>query len=196
MIPQYVLHLLSGGMDSTVLLYDLLDSGARVHCLLFDYAQTHIKELGYAKIHCEKTNVQFTVVELHRIHGLFKHTMLTGQEDGSVVVPNRNAIFLNIAAAIAVGSKSDAVSIAVNSDDKEMFPDCRSQFIGQQRFMWKDLGLGIELWAPYLHKTKREIYQRGLELKVDLDNTWTCYRDGQKPCGTCHACKTRHDATI
>ena len=63
MIPRTIIHLLSGGMDSVVLLYDLLDQGHEVHCLLFDYGQRHVKELDFAKWHCEHRSVLWTLVK-------------------------------------------------------------------------------------------------------------------------------------
>ena len=47
-------HLFSGGLDSTVLLYDLLDQEHHVECLLFHYGQRHAKELQFAGATCQK----------------------------------------------------------------------------------------------------------------------------------------------
>ena len=43
-----VVLILSGGLDSTTLLYDLIDQGVTVHHIGFNYGQRHSKELTMA----------------------------------------------------------------------------------------------------------------------------------------------------
>lgn len=41
---------------------------------------------------------------------------------------------------------------------------------------------------------KNAILKKGLELKVDYSDTWTCYKGGEKACGRCGACRERLEA--
>lgn len=187
--------LLSGGLDSVTLLYDLKHTYPHdiIHCVLFDYGQTHIKELKFARQHCEWLVAPYEVAELHRIKGLFKHCALT-DGDGSVVVPNRNAVFLNIAASIAAGMGFGKVCYACNSDDAVMFPDCRQGFVESINQTLKEAHTGVVVAAPYIGMTKKQIVNKAHYLGIPLLYTWSCYSDQETPCGTCEACRLRMNA--
>jgi 7-cyano-7-deazaguanine synthase len=194
------IHLFSGGLDSTVLLYDLLDQGAHVHCLLFDYGQRHSKELRYAAKTCAKLSLPFDRIELpHKLFGRSSLTTNSGPLTGkATVVPNRNMVMLSMAASFALSCGGTAITWAVNADDEATYPDCRIEFY---RAMNAALRIcdnrRMEIHAPYLTggKTKVEIVRLGLRLNVPFEETWSCYMGGDEPCGECGACKVR-DAAI
>lgn len=183
------LHLFSGGMDSTVLLYDLLELGHSVHCVLFDYQQRHVKELTFAKQHCQIKKVPYTVITLPQLKG----SELT-DGSGGVVVPNRNAILLNVAVNLAVGLQADLVTFGANADDESVFPDCRKLFVDTLNASVKAAGYNIKILAPYLDWPKWKIGAKAQDMKIPISETWSCYRGGEKPCGECLACITREAA--
>lgn len=189
MIPTFVVHLLSGGLDSVVMLYDLVGEGSKVHCVLFDYEQRHIKELEFAKLHCKRLSIEFTLIKLPQLRG----SLLT---DGSntFVVPNRNAILLSLAVNVAVKAKAELVTFAANKDDEEVFPDCRQGFILAFNEMLKAAGLNVQVAAPYIDKSKAWIAALGNNIGVTLSDTWSCYQGGLQPCGKCPACLKREAA--
>lgn len=189
MIPKTIIHLLSGGMDSVVMLYDLFAQGHNLHCVLFHYEQRHAKELDYAKFHCKRLSVLFTVLVLPQLRG---SELTDGQ--GSVIVPNRNAIFLSHAVNIAVAAKADTVTYACNADDETRFPDCQLAFVQAFNAMLKASEVNVEVCAPYIDKAKWWIGGLARELKVPLEETWSCYRGGKEPCGECPACLKRIEA--
>ena len=194
MPPKHVIHLLSGGLDSTVLLYDLIHQGHQgcaVHCVLFDYGQRHGVELNYARKHCEATGTKHTLVELWRVKNLFLRCALT-DGNGSNIVPNRNAIMLNIASALAVSAGAESVTIACNADDADMFHDCRPEFIAATNESLRAAGVPVEVCAPYLHLTKREIVGIAKRIGAPYLDTVSCYTGND--CGTCDACRKRNDA--
>lgn len=194
------IHLFSGGLDSTALLYDLLDQGAHVHCLLFDYGQRHSKELRYAAKTCEKFSLSYDRIDLpHKLFGRSSLTKSEGPLTGkSTVVPNRNMVMLSMAASFALSCGGTAVTWAANADDEATYPDCRIEFY---RAMNAALRIcdnrRMEIHAPYLTggKTKADIVRLALHLKVPLEETWSCYQGGDIPCGKCGACEVR-DAAI
>lgn len=188
MQPKFIILLLSGGLDSTVLLYWLLNKGFRVHCVLFDYGQRHQTELNYAKAHCRKTESLFTILSIPTLNG----SKLTDGSD-SWVVPNRNAVMLSMAVNLAVVAKADSVAYACNADDQADFPDCRPKFL--EAFNTASiLATGIEVTAPFMDITKRQIVEIGRGLGVDMSETWSCYAGGNEPCGKCPACLKREAA--
>jgi 7-cyano-7-deazaguanine synthase len=194
MVPQKVIHLLSGGLDSTVLLYDLINQRCDVHCVLFNYGQRHARELSAAESICSNLNHGFTVrvgwtnIRLPKIPG----SSLT-DGSGSKVVPNRNAIFLSVAVSIAVNAGAESVTIACNKDDANDFLDCRREFIHAMNAA-SMAGAGVEICAPYINLTKRQIVSLGRSLDVPIEGTWSCYEGGFAPCGACDACLKRAEA--
>ncbi len=189
MIPNPVVLLLSGGLDSVVLLYDLVEQGRVVHCVPFDYGQRHVQELNWAKHHCHRLGVLFTVISLPQLKG----SELT-DGTGGVIVPNRNAIFLSHAVNVAVVAGAETVYFAANKDDEAVFPDCRMAFVQTFNNMLRTANIAVEVCAPYFDKSKAWIAAKGRDLGVSFSETWSCYRGGLKPCGECAACKKREEA--
>lgn len=184
-----IIHLLSGGLDSTVLLYDLINQGHQAHCALFRYGQKHAQELSFAMGHCRRLGVLFTTLETPHLRG----SQLT-DDSGTFVVPNRNAILLSIAANLAEAARAEAVTFGCNLDDSEIFPDCRPDFVARMNDALKSAGSKVEVCAPYISKTKKEIVAIGRCLNVPMHDTWSCYRGGSHHCGTCPACVNRVEA--
>lgn len=189
MMPKTIVHLLSGGMDSVVLLYDLHAQGHSLHCVLFDYKQQHVQELTWARHHCHRLNVLFTTVEIPQLVG----SSLTDGK-GGVVVPNRNAILLSLAVNLAVKASAETITYACNKDDDAVFPDCRRAFVQAFNELLLVSHIDIEVCAPYMDKAKWEIADLGRQIGVNFDETWSCYRGGAEPCHECAACKKREEA--
>lgn len=180
MLPNTIVHLLSGGLDSVTLLYDLHAKDQRVHCLLFDYKQQHVKELEFAEYHCKRLGIPFTKKEIPALNGL---------TDENWVVPNRNAILLSLAVNLALQANAEIVTIGCNADDAEAFPDCRPEFLTAINQTVKAAGYKIEIAAPFLTWPKAKIKRLASDYSLNSTDFWTCYRGKEKPCGECLACK-------
>lgn len=199
---------LSGGMDSTTLLYHLLNLGDEVEAVSFDYGQRHKKELSFASRVCERLGIPHQIVDISNIVGLLGGSALTSSEvevpeghyeDESMkatVVPNRNMIMLAIATGYAVFKKFDRIATAVHAGDHAIYPDCRPKFIGCMRSIMSVANHEVvDLYAPYLFKTKTEICVEGLSFGIDYENdTWSCYKGGEEHCGVCGTCVERDEA--
>ena len=198
--------LLSGGMDSTTLLYYLLNKGHEVYCLSFDYNQKHKKELLAAQEITRLTNTPHKVVDITGIHELINESSLTSNkpvpkghyEDKSMqstVVPNRNMILLSLAIAYAVNIGADKVAYAAHSGDHAIYPDCRPEFFFKMNEVSKISNYNsVQVIAPFLKIDKIAIAEIGLRLQVPFNKTWTCYEGKDKPCGKCGACTERKEA--
>lgn len=197
--------ILSGGLDSTTMLYDYADSIALA--LSFDYGSNHNKkELAFAAYHCNQLGIEHIIIPLEFIHQYFHSSLLSGAEaipEGqyddesmrSTVVPFRNGIMLAIAAGMAEDRRLARILMANHSGDHAIYPDCRPEFV-QALAAAVQAGTynGVELFTPYTHWTKTDIARRGKELGIDYSKTWSCYKGGEKHCGKCGTCTERRQA--
>ena len=199
---------ISGGMDSTTLLYKVIKEGFEVSALSFDYGQRHKKELEVAKQTCDKLGVLHKVIDLTSVGQVMKNSALTDDIDVPeghyadenmklTVVPNRNMIMASIAVAEAVSVEAEAVYLGVHAGDHDIYPDCRKEFIEKLSEVTKIANYHpVEIRAPYLEMDKGDILIEGKELHVDYGLTWTCYKGGDKPCGKCGSCVERAEGFV
>lgn len=206
-----VVTVVSGGLDSTVLAYHLLDLGWQVWTISFDYGQRHARELDSAQRQAEKLGVTHDVVDLRSVGRLLGGSALTDEAvdvpDGhytdtsmrSTVVANRNAIFTSVAVGVAVSESARAVALGIHAGDHPIYPDCRPEFVAaaEQLALVANEGFvtdGFQLLTPWLHRSKADIVRRGDELVVPFADTWSCYRGGERHCGRCGTCVERREA--
>jgi len=198
--------ILSGGMDSTTLLYDIKQKGYEVYALGFDYGQKHKKELIYAKKTCNKLKVPFKIINLKVLSELAPSALTRkdwkipkGHYEEEVmkqtVVPNRNMVFLSLATSFAISMKAKKLFYGAHGGDHVIYPDCRSKFV---EAMKKAIELcdweKVRLEAPYLKLHKEDILKKGFKLGVDYKLTWSCYLGNEKACGECGVCVERLEA--
>ncbi|WP_290596329.1 MULTISPECIES: 7-cyano-7-deazaguanine synthase QueC [unclassified Archaeoglobus] len=203
--------LLSGGVDSSTLLYYLLDKGYRVYALTFYYGQKHSKELESAKKVAENAKsrgeVEHITVDISTIHDLISFGALTGKEEipkkfyteesqKITIVPNRNMILLSIAAGYAVKMSAKEVYYAAHLSDYSIYPDCRKEFVKalDTAVYLGNLWNPVEVKAPFVDMTKADIVKLGLRLDVPYELTWSCYEGGERPCLSCGTCLERTEA--
>lgn len=197
--------IVSGGMDSVTLLYDYKDRIALG--ISFDYGSNHnAKEIPFAKLHCERLGIKHITIPLDFMHQYFKSSLLEGadaipeghyQDENmkSTVVPFRNGIMLAIAAGMAESYGLSHVMIANHGGDHAIYPDCRPEFISAMSNATEAGSYnGVTVLAPYTNITKGDIARRGKELGIDYDETWSCYKGGEKHCGKCGTCVERKEA--
>lgn len=195
--------ILSGGIDSTTLIYDLISQKYEVHAITFDYNQKHKTEIACAKKICKKLRVPHKIVDLSILNDLAPSCLTRDQWDvpegnyaedsmKQTVVPNRNMVFLSLAASYAIGIGANHLFYAAHSGDHTIYPDCRPAFVSAMGTAfhlcdWND----VILQVPYLFWSKGDIVKRGLSLNVDYSMTWTCYKGGKISCGKCGSCDER-----
>jgi len=131
---KYAVISLSGGMDSSTLLLNLLAEGYNVTAVSFDYGQKHRVELERAQSLVNYLNsvatiddpeitppfnpINFQVIKLDGLAQLLNSALVDGGEDvpeghyeednmKATVVPNRNKIFSSIIQAIALSISNE-----------------------------------------------------------------------------------------
>lgn len=199
------LLVLSGGMDSTTMLYEYRAQIALA--VTFMYGSNHNeREAECARWHCRNLGIEHLVIPLGFMGEYFESSLLQGADaipDGhyddsnmrSTVVPFRNGIMLAVAAGLAESRHLGTIMLANHSGDHAIYPDCRPEFVDA---MAKAIAAGtyddITLLCPYTGFTKGEIVKRGVEMGIDYRRTYSCYRGGEHHCGTCGTCTERHEA--
>src|SRR5258706_1098812 len=221
--------LLSGGLDSTTLAYYVREAGYDLTCLSFDYGQRHKKELEAAHqiakfLGAEHHTVRIEVEEVVREEGkilavasaplgaiLGPSVLVDATQavpDGhyadenmkQTVVPNRNAIMISIAYAVALAQKAYMVAFAAHSGDHRIYPDCRPEFVKalsdtlQLGARWDPTDVVPYVMGPFLNYDKTWIALEASKLGVPIEKTWSCYKGGDIHCGTCGTCYERREA--
>lgn len=207
--PTKAVVLLSGGLDSTVLLYGAIEQHGRnnVRALSIDYGQRHYRETFAAGKIATINMVPFECATLMGLKSLINKGSQTGGVDVPdghytdesmkvTIVPNRNAIMLSIAVGHAIARGCNLVLFAAHSGDHAIYPDCRAEFIDAfDRAMHEgNLWNPVNVDAPYIDATKAEIVGIGSRLNVPFALTWSCYKGGDIHCGTCGTCTERKEA--
>ena len=196
---------LSGGLDSTTMLYEYKDDIALA--LSFDYGSNHnARELAFARLHCERLGIPHIIIPLDFIHQYFRSSLLEGADaipEGnynddnmrSTVVPFRNGIMLAIAAGMAETRGLTRIMMANHAGDHAIYPDCRQSFVdAMNQAIQAGTYEGITLFTPYTNLTKADIARHGKALGIDYSETWSCYKGGEKHCGKCGTCTERREA--
>jgi 7-cyano-7-deazaguanine synthase len=202
--------LLSGGLDSSTVLYQAKADGYDCYALSFDYQQRHRCELDAARAIAQAVGVADHVIiqcDLRRWGGsaLTADLELPRDRDLNAMsqdipvtyVPARNTIFLSFALAYAEAIVAERVYIGVNALDYSGYPDCRPDYLAamQQVFQLGTRqgreGQPIQIMAPLVLLHKTDIIQLGDRLGVPWQLTWSCYAGEALACGQCDSCQLR-----
>jgi 7-cyano-7-deazaguanine synthase len=202
-----VVLILSGGMDSTTLLAVLKSKLEVVRTLTFNYGSKHNERENYAAdLLSTMYGVANNLISLPFINKLFDSDLLKSGEDvpsghytdesqRRTVVPFRNGIMLSIAVGFAESIGFDYVAFANHAGDHAIYPDCRERFVSAlDAAAQAGTYLGVKVISPFLLKTKTDIVQIGYRIGVPYHLTYSCYRGGEKHCGTCGTCVERKEA--
>lgn len=197
----------SGGLDSTTLLYHLLDLDYEVKAISFDYGQRHRRELDAATGIAARLPVEHRVVDVSGLSSIFGGNALTShglnvpagkyspETMRITTVPNRNMIMLSMAIGWAISSRFDSVAFGAHTGDYTPYPDCQPPFADAMNAVGQVCDRDpIDVLAPFIHWTKAQIVELGLKLGAPLEETWSCYEGGEVPCERCSTCVDRIQA--
>lgn len=201
--------ILSGGMDSTTLLYDRVNQGDEVFALSVNYGQRHKVELDYAVDTCNKLEVTQRIADLSNITELLGGSSqtdrsipvpkghYTAESMKQTVVPNRNMIMLSVAAGWAISLEARMVAYAAHAGDHAIYPDCRDVFtLALDKAIRLADDHEVSLYRPYVSLTKADIVELGESLDVPWVQTWSCYEGKTIHCGGCGTCVERREAFV
>lgn len=201
--------LLSAGLDSTVNFYAALQESNVKLAITFDYGQkAALKEIQCAENLTKINGVNHKVIELPWFKSLGNSALnqnhqqipkgrqvsidnvdISNRTAKAVWVPNRNGLFLNIAACFAESLKAEVIVPGFNREEAITFPDNSLDFIRTTR---KAFGFStanhVDVQCYTITMSKAEIVDLGKKLQVPFEKIWPCYLDGEKWCGECESC--------
>jgi 7-cyano-7-deazaguanine synthase len=195
--------LLSGGLDSLVALGHSVASKKFdvVLALTFDYGQKAAsEEIKASRAICEYYNIEHKVIKLDWLKDITKTALVSDSDIAndnfgsvesakSVWVPNRNALFLNIAASFCDAYGFNYILFGANRDEAKNFPDNTEEF----RFKVSDLfqsstQVKPTVVAPLINYSKSDIVKIAVEDSMPLELVRSCYNSGKGHCGKCESC--------
>ncbi len=199
--------LVSGGLDSAVCLGEAVQTHD-VALLHLNYGQrTQARELrAFGELADHYGVEQRLVVDVSHLKQIGGSSLIdaslpvetglpeSGAEVPSTYVPFRNAHILATGVSWAEVIGADSIFIGAVEEDSSGYPDCREEFYARfQEAVWAGtrVGEGLSIVTPLIHLNKAAIVRRGLELKVPLHLTWSCYTDEDQACGVCESCRLR-----
>ena len=208
-MPDSVI-IVSGGMDSVTLLHYLFKVERRQPAVIsFIYGQKHSKEITCARAQVELLECSaHMVLDLALLQPLFASSALVsteidvpdigavqGDPQPPTYVPNRNVIFLALAAAYAESHGVTDVYYGAQQHDMYGYWDTTSQFLEQMNRVYAlNRKTPITIKAPFVTWSKADILRAGLEMEVDYSQTWSCYEGRELACGRCPTCAERLNA--
>lgn len=186
---------LSGGLDSTCLLMELLSKDYEVKSYSFDYGQKHRIELekvqknikflqdkGF-KVSHQIINLRDVFSDsnssLHEGGSAIPHGYYTEENQKSTVIENRNVIFSSIifGKALSWANKTNEhvdITLGIHSGDHSIYRDCRPESQEAAEYLYKISNWGserVDYIAPFVNIDKSEVLRRGVEAMKKLNFT-------------------------
>ena len=200
--------LLSGGLDSVLSLAKTLEEYNVQLALTFNYGQKSFSsELKASKLVSQYYSIQHQVIDLPWLANVSTSSLNTSDDvpelkisdlddvsisqktSDLVWVPNRNGLFVNIAASIAEANEFTHIIIGANAEEGATFKDNSKDFINAINNEFKySVNKPLTLIAPYINNTKEEMVADAKALKVPFEFIYSCYSQNDKHCGKCESC--------
>lgn len=201
--------LLSGGLDSVVSMAVTKEQMIDFElALTFNYGQkSYKKEIAASSAIANYYGIAHKCIELDWLKEItntslvseenvpevsqneLDDSVLTKESMKNVWVPNRNGLFINIAAAYADSFGYDYIVIGANSEEAKTFSDNSKEFVEDtNKTLETSTNKDIKVLAPLIEYDKETIVKKALELNVPLNLVNSCYNNTPKHCGKCESC--------
>jgi 7-cyano-7-deazaguanine synthase len=205
------LVVLSGGLDSAVLLHKLAKSKVSLKAIYFDIGYLpSIPEKNSAKMFCHSLNVPLEIVDVRGIFSMVMgfvpiEVLGAGELDKGQPVPipktDRSQdkdyvsgfhVLLGLASYYAMLAKIKIVNVGIIREQVKYNKGLKG-FLTSWAAQIEKLNPThpFDLEAPFSSLSKTAVIKLGLELGVSLERTWSCYKPGPLHCGTCNGCLSR-----
>jgi len=201
--------LLSSGLDSFVSLASSIEEYNITLALTFDYGQrAKDREIESSKKIAGYYGIEHKVISLPWLAQItstslvntdsnlpqlkiteLDNTELTHNSAKNVWVPNRNGLFINVAASFADSYDFTHIIFGANKEEGTTFPDNTQDFIDRINHSLEYSTLSSpKVFAPLINSDKMEIVKIGLSKKIPFNLVRSCYTNNEKHCGMCESC--------
>lgn len=182
--------LLSGGLDSFVSLAIAKKEYNIQKAITFNYGQKAFqKELEASKKICDYFKIEHQVIELDWLSNIINKD--------EIWVPNRNALFLNIAGSFAEAKNFTHIIFGANAQEAENFSDNTEEFVSKINKVFEfSTKTCPKVHAPLLKLNKQETVKIALDLNLPLNLVYSCYEGDEKNCGKCPSCMLLKEALL
>lgn len=193
--------LLSGGLDSLVALGAYKEEYGIEFAITFDYGQKSVKHEIEASVNiCNYYKIKHKIIKLDWLKEITNTSLVsdkniptdnlgTKQSAESVWVPNRNGLFLNIAASFADSYGFNYIIFGANKDEGQTFSDNTEEFREKISNVFEYSTLQKpQVVAPLINKSKDDIVKIAVEKHIPLEFLRSCYASEDLHCGKCESC--------
>lgn len=194
--------LVSGGLDSTTLMYLFKREGIEFVPLFINYGQHCAKhELDTLK---QVIPIEYKdKIEILDVSCIFKYSTSRFIKPANLwkeqikaddlYIPYRNVLLLTIAASFAQTLGLNKVYSAFINSNHAKEIDCSSEFFNKLDNFLSEYG-SVKIEMPFRNFSKYEVAKLGIELKAPIGKTFSCQASEEIPCGACPNCVDRLDA--
>lgn len=209
MSEKYIAVLLSGGLDSAVLLVDAAGSApvAPIYVSV-GFAWEEEERRMLERLLRSSALARFTIAPVASLSFDMRdvypasHWAVRGEPpafdtpDEDVYIDGRNVTLLSKASIYM--ARHDMERVLMGQLEGNPFPDARPEFFDAMgRALSTGLDAPIQISAPFTGKSKADVIRLGVELGVPLDLTLSCMQpSGGQHCGRCSKCRERRDAFV
>ncbi len=217
---QKAVILLSAGLDSTVSFLAARQQYDFVLAITCDYGQRAAhEEIAYSQQICTRYNVPHRAIGLDWLASITNTALVNRDSDvptldmgeldsvlgrtletaNAVWVPNRNGVFINLAAAMAESLGADWIITGFNAEEAATFPDNSPQYVEAiNEALNFSTQNQVQVFSPTQNLNKTEIVNLGLDLDLPWELLWSCYQAADSAgqmCGECESCMRMVRAT-
>jgi 7-cyano-7-deazaguanine synthase len=187
-----VVCLSSGGLDSVVCLHLLREQKLKPLPVFIDYGQRN-RDREFEALQTNLKSGNFSEPVVLNVSG-FGKVIRSGLTDSSLRVledaftPNRNLLFLVLAASVAHTKAISRIALGFLSEKTAIFPDQTDVFLTKaEDALTESLGVNFRIVAPLRDFVKADVVE--LAKTLGIHSTYSCHLGGSTPCGNCIACK-------
>jgi len=194
--------LVSGGLDSTTLMYLFINKGVEFVPLFINYGQ-HCVETEYQTLLDVIPPQYKNKIEVLDVSSVYKYSKSRFIKPANLwkekitaddlYIPYRNVLLLTIGASFAQTIGMNRVYSAFINSNHAKEIDCSSSFFNKLDELLSEYG-SIKIEMPFRNLTKYEVAKIGINYKAPIGSTFSCQASPKIPCGACPNCVDRLEA--
>lgn len=193
--------LASGGLDSAILVAELLQQGREVQPIYIRFGlvweaveEAHLRRFLQTLPARSLVTLEFPIADVYGLHWSLSGRGIPDADtpDDAVYLPGRNLLL--VAKSGVWCALHDIATIALGTLKANPFPDSSAEFFASlQSVVHTALEWPLQIVTPFSELTKAEVLNLGRELQ--LQHTFSCIQpDDEHHCGRCNKCAERRRA--